>query len=253
MWLDTLAPMFFFLSLATILQTLSGFGFGLLVVSSFTLFNLMPLTATTFVVSVLGLINSVAIVARHTSLVNRRAFTLILALGLPFMALGFALLEFLSNGMTAWLNILLGLAILACCCLLIFRRSDKAASGKGWGFAAAGAIGGLLGGMFSTFGPPVVFQCYRQSWSVNEIRFTLLAVFSVSALLRVVMVPFGTLPDTTTLITVAATIPLVMVCTWLGKVFAAKVQPEKVRMIALLMLSASGISLISKNFAAILI
>jgi len=38
------------LSLATIMQTLSGFGFGLLVVASFTLLDVLPLTATTFLV-----------------------------------------------------------------------------------------------------------------------------------------------------------------------------------------------------------
>ena len=122
MLLETLLPMFALLGLATLLQTLSGFGFGLIVVSSFTLFNILPLTATTFVVCFLSLFNSVSLVARNIDHINKRAFTLLLVSGIPFMALGYALLEYLSAGMTTWLNLLLGVAILSCCGLLLVKR-----------------------------------------------------------------------------------------------------------------------------------
>ena len=88
MLLETLLPMFALLGLATLLQTLSGFGFGLMVVSSFTLFNIMPLTATTYVVSFLSLFNSVSLVLKNTEQVNRRAFTLLLVSGIPLMGVG---------------------------------------------------------------------------------------------------------------------------------------------------------------------
>ena len=163
MLLETLLPMFALLGLATLLQTLSGFGFGLMVVSSFTLFNILPLTATTFVVCFLSLFNSVSLVARNIDHINKRAFTLLLVSGIPFMALGYALLEYLSAGMTTWLNLLLGVAILSCCGLLLVKRKQATPSERAYGFSIAGALGGLLGGLFSTFGPPVVFQCYRFS------------------------------------------------------------------------------------------
>ena len=82
MLLETLLPMFALLGLATLLQTLSGFGFGLMVVSSFTLFNILPLTATTFVVCFLSLFNSVSLVARNIDHINKRAFTLLLVSGI---------------------------------------------------------------------------------------------------------------------------------------------------------------------------
>ena len=93
MLLETLVTMFALLGLATVLQTLSGFGFGLMVVSSFTLFNIMPLTATTFLVSFLSLFNSVSLVIKNTQQVNKRAFSIMLLSGVPFMAVGYALLE----------------------------------------------------------------------------------------------------------------------------------------------------------------
>lgn len=251
MLLETLVPMFILLGFATMLQTLSGFGFGLMVVSSFTLFNILPLTSTTFLVSVLGLFNSTSIVARNVALVHRKAFTLILLGGIPFMAAGYALLEYLSAGLTTWLNIILGIAILTCCLLLMVQGSRSTASGKGWGFLVSGALGGLLGGMFSTFGPPVVFQCYRQPWSVHEIRYTLLAVFSVTALIRIAMVPFGTIPDNTTILSTLVAIPVILIFTRFGRFIAAKVRPYVVRILAMITLALSGCTLIIQNISLV--
>lgn len=247
MLLETLLPMFALLGLATLLQTLSGFGFGLMVVSSFTLFGILPLTATTFMVSFLSLFNSVSLVAKNTDQINKRAFTLLLLSGVPLMAVGYALLEYLSVGMATWLNLLLGIAILSCCGLLLVKRKRAKPSGRAYGFCIAGALGGLLGGLFSTFGPPVVFQCYRQTWPINEIRVTLLAVFSVTSLIRLAIVPFGTLPSTEVVLSAVFAIPVILIFTRIGRLLAARVPASSVRFLALTMLALSGITLILEN------
>jgi len=244
---DTLVVMFALLGLATVLQTLSGFGFGLMVVSSFTLFSIMPLTATTFLVSFLSLFNSVSLVVKNTKEINKRAFVIMLVSGVPIMTVGYALLEYLSSTATTWLNMILGVAILGCCLLLIIKRQKAPPSGRDSGFAIAGALGGLLGGLFSTFGPPVVFQCYRQHWPINEIRYTLLAVFSVTALIRLCMVPFGTLPASDVLFATLCAVPVILVFTRIGRLLASKIEPKIVRAIALTMLATSGATLILKN------
>lgn len=249
MLLETLLPMFALLGLATLLQTLSGFGFGLMVVSSFTLFNIMPLTATTFVVSFLSLFNSVSLVLKNTEQVNRRAFTLLLVSGIPLMGVGYALLEYLSAGMATWLNIILGVAILSCCGLLLAKRKHSVPSGSATGFTIAGALGGLLGGLFSTFGPPVVFQCYRQHWPIHEIRFTLLAVFSVTSLLRLAIVPFGTLPSEEIFVSTLCAVPVILIFTRIGRLIAARIPASFVRLLALSMLSLSGFTLIVRNLS----
>lgn len=247
MLLDTLLPMFALLGFATLLQTLSGFGFGLMVVSSFTLFGILPLTATTFMVSFLSLFNSVSLVVKNTEQVNKRAFTIMLLSGIPFMGIGYALLEYLSVGMATWLNLLLGFAILSCCGLLLVKRKRAQPSGRAYGFSIAGALGGLLGGLFSTFGPPVVFQCYRQTWPINEIRITLLAVFSVTSLIRLAIIPFGTLPSNDVILCAVLAVPVILVFTRLGRIIAARVPAASVRLLALTMLALSGATLIVKN------
>ncbi len=51
------------------------------------------------------------------------------------------------------------------------------------GFAA-----GSIGGLFSTGEPPLVYHLYRQPISTNVIRTTLLAIFLISSLARIVIV-----------------------------------------------------------------
>jgi uncharacterized membrane protein YfcA len=247
MLFETLILMFALLSVATLLQTLSGFGFGLIVVSSFTLLNIMPLTATTFLVSFLSLFNSVSLVFRNTHHVNKQAFIILLSTAIPFLAIGYVLLEYLSQYMSNWLNVLLGCVILLCCVLLLVKRSVSSSSTSPFGFGVAGALSGVLGGLFSTFGPPVVFQCYRQTWSIVEIRITLLTFFCMTSLLRLIVVPFGTLPSYDMLISTLFAVPVVLIFTRIGRLFSAKVSAKHIRALALLMLTLSGSLLFIQN------
>jgi len=51
-------------------------------------------------------------------------------------------------------------------------------------FAFFGAVAGLMGGLFSTAGPPLVYHLYRQPLPLARIRETLVAVFALNAALR---------------------------------------------------------------------
>ena len=149
--------------------------------------------------------------------------------------------------MATWLYLLLGFAILSCCGLLLVKRKRAQPSGRAYGFSIAGALGGLLGGLFSTFGPPVVFQCYRQTWPINEIRITLLAVFSMTSLIRLAIIPCGTLPSNDVILCAGLAVPVILVFTRLGRIIAARVPAASVRLLALTMLALSGATLIVKN------
>jgi uncharacterized membrane protein YfcA len=245
--INTLLMFFVLLGLATLLQTLSGFGFGLFVVSSFTLFSIMPLTATTFLVSFLSLFNAASLVLKNAQQVNRMAYKYILLAGLPTLAVGFALLEYLSSSQNDFLKVVLGVCILACCALLLVKRALAPPSKRRRGFVIAGALGGVLGGLFSTFGPPIVYQCYRQNWPVDEIRITLLAVFSTTALVRLVLVPFGTLPHYETLLFCCAGVPFVLLVTRFSRRLSAHTNSRVIRRLALGTLASSGLVLVVGN------
>lgn len=235
------------LGIATIMQTLSGFGFGLLVVASFTLLDVLPLTATTFLVSLLGLVNSTIVVIKNRNAVKIPELKLMLYTGIPLMLLGFVLLEYMSAHLTQFLNFILGISILLCCGLMLIGR-DRANKQSGRGsFLIAGGVSGLLGGLFSTSGPPLVFQCYKQAWSIEAIRSTLLAVFTIGGLVRVGIALFGTLPELDIMFLIAAAIPLVLLVTQFARKLTPYVDAKWIRIIAIALLGLSGVSLVTTS------
>ncbi len=231
---------------ATLLQSLTGFGFGLFVIASVTLFTTVPVSTTAFLISALSLVNAADLAIRQRQHIHRRMVIWVLALGLPAIGLGFWLLEWLSGENRQLLMLILGVCIIVCSALLLIKRQGVNAESPGWQFGIAGALGGILGGLFSTFGPPVIFQCYRQPWRIDQVRATLLAIFSVAAIARLAMVPFGTVPDPATLWFTLFAIPLVMLATRLSRLLATMVSASHIRTTAIVMLFASGISLIIK-------
>lgn len=239
------------LSLATVMQTLSGFGFGLLVVASFTLLDVLPLTATTFLVSLLGLVNSTTVVVKNRSSVKVPELKLMLYTGIPLMLVGFILLEYMSSHLTLLLNFILGVSILLCCALMLIGRIGTNRESRPRSFLIAGGVSGLLGGLFSTSGPPIVFQCYKQPWSIEAIRSTLLAMFTISGLVRVGIALFGTLPELDIMFLIAAAIPLVLLVTHLTRKFTPYVETKWIRIIAITLLGLSGISLVTTSASSI--
>lgn len=232
------------LSAATIIQTLSGFGFGLLVVASFTLLDILPLTATTFLVSLLGLVNSSTVVMKNRQHVKKKELRLMLYTSIPLMLVGFLLLEYMSTHLKHWLNFILGLSILICCMLMIAGPKRNNTESKPRSFLIAGALSGLLGGLFSTSGPPLVFQCYRQHWPMDTIRSTLLAVFTIGGLFRVGIALFGTLPEFDIMMLIFGAIPLVLLVTYIGRKIAPIFNPYVIRVIAITLLGLSGLLLV---------
>ena len=232
------------LSAATLLQTLSGFGFGLLVVASFTLLDVLPLTATTFLVSLLGLVNSTTVVVKNRNAVKIPELKLMLYTGIPLMLLGFVLLEYMSAHLTQFLNFILGISILLCCALMLVKRKRTDRPSRPRSFLIAGGVSGLLGGLFSTSGPPLVFQCYKQAWSIEAIRSTLLAVFTIGGIVRVGIALFGTLPDLDIMFLIAAAIPLVLLVTHFSRRLTPYVDAKWIRIIAITLLGVSGVSLV---------
>lgn len=241
-----------FLTLGSLSQTLSGFGFGLIVVGGFTLFDLLPLTSTAFLVSVLGFINCAGSLLKSLHHVNKKAALIMLVSLTPAMLLGFYLLEYLSSEFEVWLKILLGVAILVCCFSMLLKNKQHDYQSKNYHFALAGSVGGILGGLFSISGPPVVYLCYRQPWSLLTLRSTLLAVFGVSAIFRIVMVGFGTWPEQKTLTTLLLALPVIILVTAIANKLSQRVSIKWVRRLAIVLLTLSGCSLLYSNAVPLL-
>ncbi|MCH8553045.1 MAG: sulfite exporter TauE/SafE family protein [Natronospirillum sp.] len=230
-------------ALAAYVQTVTGFAFGLIVMGSAVLLNLAPVAMVAILISILSLFNCCLALYRNLGHFDREMVLLCSLSGAVTLILGVWALNVLSEHYVHWLQIILGVAIVTSSLLLIFRpRPQTRRSGKP-SFLVFGGIAGLMSGLFSTSGPPLVFHFYRQPIAQRVIRDSLLMIFAITSVQRLVVVTW--LGDLTVDVLVVAltAIPAVLGFTWLGRRFPPPVSDTALRRIAFTLLLLSGTSL----------
>ncbi len=231
-------------ALGSFVQALSGFALGLIVLGSVTLLHLAPIPFTAAVISMLSLINGSWVLLRHPRHIQWRSVIWTATGLIPAVGLGLALLAHLDAELPGLLRRLLGLLILIAGLLLMLRpHPHTSASGRS-ATLLSGVAGGLLGGLFSTAGPPVVFHLYRQPWTLSAIRSTLLTIFLISTLVRITwQIARGELHWPMIEITVYCTLPVLLAAYW-GARIAPRISAQSMRRFAFGLLAVTGVGLL---------
>lgn len=237
--------------IACVVQNLTGFAFGLVLLGLVAMFHLASLPDAANVVSVLILANAVFVFRGRAPRVPWSLFLPTLACSLIGVAGGVWLLAHLSAGATDGLRLLLGLAILVSAFLLI-RTRQAAASRSGIGaYLFYGALSGTTGGLFSSAGPPLVYHMYRQPLDAAVIKDFLTLLFAINAVFRLTLVVSSNRfsAEAGQLSLVAA--PLVVAITlWMQKQ-ARPATPAKVKWLVFILLLFAAISLIVQAVQAL--
>lgn len=201
-------------AIATCAQRLTGFALALILLGLTSLFNLAPLPDVANVATVLALANA-AIVLRGTHKKLDWAVLRPTAVGSVFgVAAGVVLLGWLNANVTMVLRLLLGLVVIGCAIVVLLQAKPLARRSSNASFHAFGLLSGLLGGLFSASGPPLVYQFYRQPMDLDALRDTLIAALATSSLLRLLMVlPSGQFSAHSLTLSLLA-LPLTMAITW---------------------------------------
>jgi len=230
--------------LGSYIQTVTGFAFGLIVIGLGSVMGLADLAFLAFSVSVLSLANSTIALRGHTHHVHRPAVIAMLLTAVPLTGLGLWLLNRFSQAELSLLQLLLGITLVASCLLMMLKPVPRTyVSGHG-AFASAGAVAGLLGGLFSTYGPPLAFLMYRQPLPILTIRLTLLMTFAATAVIRIVLaLPFLNNPANIFIVCTLG-LPLVITGTLIGKRFGPPLPELWMRRLAFALLLGSGVSLL---------
>nr|WP_312130138.1 hypothetical protein [Diaphorobacter nitroreducens] len=110
---------------------------------------------------------------------------------------------------------------------------------------AVGVLSGMLGGLFATAGPPIVYHMYRQPLPASLVRQCLLIMFLGCTLARLALVvPSGGLPWHV-LWASAAAAPVVMGVTWLQARSPPRLPVRAVQWIVCALLLLAGVSLLA--------
>jgi len=239
-------------ALATYAQTMTGFAFGLVLLGLAGLFSLAPLPEVSNVVSILTLVNAIVALGQARSHLSWRFIRLPMAASLAGVGVGVAALEWISGNTALLLRWLLGLTILACALMLVLRTRPLPRVSSRLSFLWFGALSGVLGGLFSSAGPPMVYHLYRQPLPLALVRNSLLVLFASNAVLRLTLVAgHGSLGATALWLSLEA-LPVVVGLTWIVRRYASSSSVHVVKRLVFVLLLTAGLGLLIPATRALL-
>jgi uncharacterized membrane protein YfcA len=173
---------------ATAVQNVTGFALVLVLLGLTGVFDLAPLPDAANVATVLGLANGFVALRGRARSVDWGALRQT-ASGTVFgVAAGVFLLTWLSGNAVLVLRLLLGIVVIGCALLVLRRVQALPRPSSRLSFFVTGVLSGVLGGLFSASGPPLVYQFYRQPMTLDAVRDTLVALLAVGSTIRLLMV-----------------------------------------------------------------
>jgi uncharacterized protein len=240
---STLVEFLVLAGIAAYVQTLTGFAFGLITMGGIGLSGMLDLPDAAVLVSTLTLTNALQMLARGWRLVAWRQLGLVMLGSLPCLFVGFALLRELSGSRSDLLRLILGVTVVVSSLQLLSGAARRDTLSSNTTFVVFGGIAGLMSGLFSTGGPPVVYHLHRQPLQREAVRETLVAIFAFNALLRLSIVAgSGTLPPSPVWWGLLA-VPAVAGATHLARRWPPPLSRAAMRYVVVALLLLSGVAL----------
>ena len=233
--------------LGALVQTLTGFAMGLIIIVGVALFDITDIAFAAAVVSFISMTNAGVALRQGHRYVDWLFVRRILLGMIPAMALGIILLTYLSEHYYTLLKTLLGFFIILAGTSLMIAPAPFSAQSSGLMFTLFGTLGGLLAGLYSAGGAPLAYFAYRQPLSINTIRFSLLAVFGASTAIRTAMIGVSGQLNMAILQMSVVAIPLVIVVTLVASRYVQLVPDHLVRRLVFVILIVAGIFLIGSS------
>lgn len=202
-----------FIGLGALIQTITGFAMGLVIIGGVTLFGVADISFAAAVISLISSFNIMLALRTSYKHVNWGYVKKVAISMVPALLAGVWLLNYLSYESYTLLKKLLGGVIVGAGILMMLKPTPFRQVPADFWLWSVGGLGGLIGGMFSAGGAPLAYYMYRQPLEVNIIRATLLAFFAVTTLARSIVVGIdGQLTaDVWTIVMLA--VPLVLLVT----------------------------------------
>lgn len=230
-------------ALATFAQNTTGFAFGLLLLGLTGMLGIASVETIANVSSLLTLANAMVLVRRWPDF-SPRLLALVLGCSLFGVVIGVALLTVLGAHERMLLQLLLGATIVVCSLLLVARTHARERVSSWWSFSCFAGLSGVMGGLFSSAGPPLVYQLYRQPLSVKVVRDTLILVFAVNALARLGVVAATQQFEQQAAYLALEALPVVFGLTWFMRRNPPSISPRLLRWTVFVLLLLSGASLL---------
>lgn len=229
---------------ASVLRGFTGFGFGLAAVPLLSL-ALPPVDVVPFVVLLQVIVGAISLRSAWRLCEWRavRGLAPGLVLGVP---VGIAILTLFR---TNTVRLAIGLVI-AASVVVLWRGARLPPRPSGVLTGGVGFVSGILSGLSSMGGPPIVVYLLATARDAAVVRATSIVYFALSASVALVLMTVRGLVDRQVLIWAAASVPVLYAGTWFGNWGFLRARPKYHRLTALAVLSVLSALLIVRALIA---
>lgn len=238
---------FIIIGIGSFIQAFSGFALGLIIIGLTAVFAPVSIAVAASSIAILTIINGLSVLYWSYRSIHGR-IALLLSVGLlPGTLGGLFLLQHLEDTSPQVLRSIIAVTMLGTGVVLLVRTHPWKRVIAGPLSLLVGFFGGILGGLFATPGPPLVYYLYRQPLSSATIRTTLIAVFVMVAGGRTLYeMLLGRLTTEVLLLSLAA-VPIVFVTAWLGERLSAHTSSFMLYRFSTILLIVLGTMLLISN------
>jgi uncharacterized membrane protein YfcA len=238
--------------LAAFCQNLTGFAFGLILVGLTGALQIISIADAANIACILSIANNLVYLSKSPNMSFGPLLKPMLISSMVGLVLGFISLSwFTDHGINA-LRLILGLSIFASAiALFLINTNTRKTSGKSstW---TAGFLTGILGGMFATPGPPLVYHLYSQPLDTELVRQYLFIIFSLTSAARLVIALFTGELTMNAVILSAIAFPAITVTTLLQLKYPINLSRRVAQLLVTALLLATGLGLIYSSLKTIL-
>lgn len=232
-----------FVAGAVYAQAITGFALALILLGLVGATDLVPLPDAVNATTVMGFCTAWMYLYRNKALRIERTIVPTLIASALSTFVGALLLVWLADSAYQVLRFILGLSIVACALSLWHAAKPLPTLSSPAVFALTGAISGLLAGMFSASGPPLVYLLYRQPKPAAWVRQSLMVIFGLGTALRLfIVVPAGKFSLTALQLALEA-LPVVFLVTFYAARRPPPLSPRFLKALICVLLIATGLGM----------
>ena len=191
--------------------------------------GVLSIAETAAAISVLAFFNIAVSLFDTFRNVDKRLFVFLTIGQLPAIALGVAILNYLTREATVVLEVLFALFLIAGSFSLAVNPTPRMRQSSALSTASIGFVGGIFGGMFAASGPVVGWFAYRQPIVIASIRASLLAMLGVTTFTRTTLVWIDGVFSEALILIIITAVPVVFIATYLAKRFEPRLTDRQFR------------------------
>ena len=236
------------MALATYVQALTGFAFSLLFIGLIGTFDLVPLDEATNAISVITLIQTAAFFRSHPLQPGWERVKPAIAPSVIGVLVGTALLVWLSGHALYLLKYALGAVIVVTALSMLGNPVPWPKPSKAGVYRVTGLVSGLMGGLFSTAGPPLVYLLYRQPMAQQVVHQCLFLLFAIVQTVRLTFMLVTGSFTWRSLLYIVLSLPVVWLVHRTHERFPIRLSAAATARLAAALLMLAGAGLIYSNY-----